>query len=138
MNINRDSVLRQALTGAVAVAASVGLALPAAAMPADGFGPTEAPTGDCSIEQIREDIDVAEMDMVMFCDGDWAQVGKYQTDYILNAYFNGETWVVPPYDGQVTEGLMHGCYTEEHIDALGGAPEEAGIPICDPAITTYY
>lgn len=132
---------KQLLSGVIAVAASVGLALPAAAMaaPAVEQQPAPAPsTGDCTVEQIAEDIGVPEMDTVMYCDGEWAQVGKWQTDYILNPHWEGDQWVVPPYDGIVTQGLMNGCYTQEHIDELGGAPDEANLVICDPANSTLY
>lgn len=136
MKTSIDPFLQQLLAGAVALAASLGLTLPA--MPGVTGPEQPPPRGDCAVEEIAADIGVPEMDTVLYCDGEWAQVGQWQTDYILTPHFDGDRWVVPPYDGEITEGLLRGCYTQEHIDALGGAPAEAGVVICDPAISTLY
>lgn len=69
--------------------------------------------------------------VVTYCDGQWARVGKAQTDYVTYQYWNGSQWDLITSDGETFTGFP--CYDTEYWKAQGAPREitDAMIP-CDP------
>lgn len=131
-----DQAVQQAVNAAVALAASFGLSLP-------GLPPTPAPapapvSGSCDVSVIGRDIGVPQMNTVLYCDGQWARVNMNRTDWLLIARWDGHRWVNPKYDGTTWAGMTTGCYTHEHINRLGGAPDGLYIDYCEPGTSTLH
>lgn len=132
-----DQAINQAISAAVALAASFGLVIPGLPAPATPPAPTPS-NGSCEASVIAHDIDVPQMDTVLYCDGQWARVNQDRTDWLITVRWDGQRWFSPSYDGQSWAGMASGCYTREHMDRLGGAPEGVHITYCEPGTSQLY
>lgn len=78
------------------------------------------------------------MDTVLYCDGQWARVNQDRTDWLITVRWDGQRWFMPAYDGESWAGMSGGCYTREHMDRLGGAPDGVHITYCEPGTSRLY
>lgn len=136
-----DQAINQAVSTAVALAASFGLTIPGMPAPSPQSPPAPAPSpinGSCDISIIARDIAVPQMNRVLYCDGQWARVNQGQTDWLITVRWDGQRWFSPAYDGESWAGMNSGCYTHEHMDRLGGAPEGVHINYCEPGTSRLF
>ncbi|MGP6173233.1 hypothetical protein [Corynebacterium sp. A21] len=132
-----EQSVNQALSTAAVLAASFGLIIPG--LPAPAPQPIPAPVnGSCDVSVIARDIGVPEMDTVLYCDGQWARVNQNRTDWLITVRWDGQQWFNPAYDGESWAGMNSGCYTHEHMNQLGGAPEGVHITYCEPGTSKLY
>lgn len=56
------------------------------------------------------------------CEGDFAYVGKEQSDHLFLAQWTGDEWVAVEGDGVKKTGLSSVCFNESTLDELGVGP----------------
>lgn len=103
---------------------------------------TAAPAGPsveerCELGRLTSDIGIPELDAVSYCDGQWAKIGKNQTDWIVRMYWDGARWVQPEFDGETRMGLSQGCYLRESFADVGLPPAELTMPYCTAGDVMY-
>lgn len=103
---------------------------------------TAAPAGPsveerCELGRLTSDLGIPELDVVSYCDGDWAKIGKAQTDWTVRMYWDGAQWVQPEFDGETRMGMMQGCYLRESFADVGLPPEELTTPYCEAGDVIY-
>lgn len=121
---------------------------PTVSDPATSQPPTSEPTSRaapvgpsveerCELGRLTSDLGVPELDVLSYCDGQWAKIGKNQTDWIVRMYWNGSRWVQPEFDGEKRMGLTQGCYLRESLADVGLPPEELDTPYCQAGDVIY-
>lgn len=103
---------------------------------------TAAPAGPsveerCELGRLTSDIDTPELDVVSYCDGEWAKIGKNQTDWIVRIHWDGSRWVQPEFDGEKRMGMTQGCYLRESFADIGLPPAELTTPYCEAGDVIY-
>lgn len=70
---------------------------------------------------------------VIYCDGQFAWVGQYQTDWLEAFEFRDGRWWPVEHAGTTQTGLMRGCYSDVELRARGASAEFISlVPICAP------
>ena len=121
---------------------------PTVSDPATSQPPTSEPTSRaapvgpsveerCELGRLTSDLGVPELDVLSYCDGQWAKIGKNQTDWIVRMYWTGSRWVQPEFDGEKRMGLTQGCYLRESLADVGLPPEELDTPYCQAGDVIY-
>lgn len=88
--------------------------------PESSSSPTQPPA-ECTADALARDIDPA-LDSVLYCDGQWLRGGKWQTDWVVYAHWEGGRW--HPYDPHgTTEMTGYPCHDLAQARA-DGAPAE--------------
>lgn len=103
---------------------------------------TAAPAGPsveerCELDRLTSDLGVPELDVALYCDGEWAKIGKDRTDWIVRMHWDGTRWIQPEFDGEKRMGLTQGCYLRESFDDIGLPPEELTTPYCEAGDLIY-
>ncbi|QGU06516.1 hypothetical protein COCCU_02810 [Corynebacterium occultum] len=81
---------------------------------------TEPPT-ECTPEALSRDVDPG-LDTVLYCDGQWLRGGRWQTDWVVYAYWESGRWNQYSSHG-TSEVTGYPCYDLERA-RNDGAPEE--------------
>ncbi|MGP6173868.1 hypothetical protein [Corynebacterium sp. A21] len=85
---------------------------------------TSSPTDpfiECTPEALARDIDPG-LDTVLYCDGQWLRGGRWQTDWVIYAFWNNGRWVEYEAHGS-SEVTEYPCFDLDRARA-DGAPEE--------------
>lgn len=89
--------------------------------------------GPCEVRAIQQVSGYEEMDMMLYCDGDWARAALYQSDWLQVFTWAGGEWAPYRAHGETRGlGMTTGCYLAERI-AADGMPAELvdKVTICD-------
>lgn len=89
--------------------------------------------GPCEVSAIQQVSGYEEMDMMLYCDGDWARAALYQSDWLQVFTWAGSEWAPYRAHGETRGlGMTTGCYLAERI-AADGMPAELveKVTICD-------
>lgn len=89
--------------------------------------------GPCEVSAIQQVSGYEEMDMMLYCDGDWARAALYQSDWLQVFTWAGDEWAPYRAHGETRGlGMTTGCYLAERI-AADGMPAELvdKVTICD-------
>lgn len=121
---------------------ATGLVAPTAitTVPTEEAAPVEERNAQelCDVDAITRDVgeasDVTPM-IVSYCDGRWAHVALYATDFQGWILRSEDQWEWPPADGSIsTGGMSVGCFLPETVDSFEPIPAaaRADLPICGP------
>lgn len=123
-------------SAAPSAAPSAGTAAPESTVPAGSTGASTSETpagGPCEVSAIQQVSGYEEMDMMLYCDGDWARAALYQSDWLQVFTWAGGEWAPYRAHGETRGlGMTTGCYLAERI-AADGMPAELvdKVTICD-------
>lgn len=129
-------VTSTAQPAATPAGATAGTAAPESAAPAvtTAASTSEEPAGGpCEVSAIQQVSGYEEMDMMLYCDGDWARAALYQSDWLQVFTWAGGEWAPYRAHGETRGlGMTTGCYLAERI-AADGMPAELvdKVTICD-------
>lgn len=89
--------------------------------------PVAATTGECDAAALARDIN-SNLDVVTHCDGQWLRGGRYQTDWVIYAYWEDGQWNEYASHGQSFTGFP--CY---HLDRArtDGVSEEIVVEMLE-------
>ena len=92
--------------------------------------------GDCSARLFNDALPEwrgSDRTSVSYCDGQFAWVGQYQTDWLEVFEFREGRWWPVEHAGITQTGLMRGCYSDIELRARGASAEFISlVPICTP------
>lgn len=88
--------------------------------PQQTTSPPDAATGECEASALARDID-SNLDVVTHCDGQWLRGGRYQTDWVIYAHWDGDQWNEYAPHGQSFTGFP--CYHLDQARADGVSEE---------------
>lgn len=88
--------------------------------PPQTTSPLDTAAGECEASALARDID-SNLDVVTHCDGQWLRGGRYQTEWVIYAYWEDDRWNEYASHGQSFTGFP--CH---HLDRArtDGVPEE--------------
>lgn len=128
------------VTAALALAAGVIQPLPASAQATGssaGLSSFLMPQyGTCSphlFNKALPDWRNSDRTSVEHCDGRFAWVGQYQTDWLEAFEFRDGRWWPVEHAGTIHTGLMRGCYNDTDLRSRGASEHFISlVPICAP------
>lgn len=86
--------------------------------------------GPCDIDTITAAATSKEFNHVAFCDGKFALVGKFQTDWTAHMMRENGAWQPIMPDGVTKTGMSRACYSAEKMARLNPPPQMKMTP-CD-------